>query len=196
MNSDSFLSCRTIPGVIPRSRSRSPVFVPVRNSFSTLSDLSTGDNEHDDNVTDGNISLALDDNVLSVDSYQSVLNIPSLARLPKIYKVSIFVDYTKSSDYLDLPCVVNKSIVVSSIPDRSTISQYMDNDWANANGIQIQKKRYPERVEVVDGTEIASGVVTHEDFAQLRIDNHEEKLKFQLTKLGHNPIIIWQGWLK
>ena len=69
MNGDPFLSYRTIPGVTPCSRSRSPMLVPVCNSFSALSDLHTGDNEHDDDVTDGNIDLDLDDDVLSVDSY-------------------------------------------------------------------------------------------------------------------------------
>ena len=68
------------------------MLIPVRNFFSSLSYLRTGDNEHDDDVTDGNIGLDLDDDVLSVDSYQSTLNIPSFARLPKIHTVSMLSD--------------------------------------------------------------------------------------------------------
>ena len=101
-----------------------------------------------------------------------------------------------SSDHLVLPCVMNNSIVASSMPDSGAKSQFMDYDWAHTNGIQIKKKRYLEKVEVVDGTEITSGLITHEGFVQLRNDNHVEKLKFQLTKLGHYPIILGQAWLK
>ena len=134
MNGYPFLSSRTFPGVTSRSRSRSPFLVPVQNSFSALSDSHTGDDGHD-YITAGNIGLDLDDDVLSVDSYQSVLNIPSSVGLPKIHKVSMLSDDPGSSDHFVLPCVVNSSIVASSMPDSGTTSQFMDHDWAHANGI-------------------------------------------------------------
>ena len=72
----------------------------------------------------------------------------------------------------------------------------MDHKCSHPNGIQIKKEGYPETVEVVDGTEIVSGLITHDGFPQLHIDNHVGKLKFQLTKLSHYPIILGQVWLK
>ena len=82
--------------------------------------------------------MVLDDDVLSVDSYQSVLNITSSTRLPKIHKVSMLSDHPGYSDHLVLPCVVNNSIVASSIPDSGATSQFMDHDWAHANGILLE----------------------------------------------------------
>ena len=128
LNGDPFLSSRTIPGVTSRPRSRSSVLVTVRNSFSSLSNLRTGDNEYDEDDTVGNIGMDIDDDVLSVASHQSALNIPSSARLPKIHKVSMLSDDPKSSDHLVLPYVVNNSIVASSIPDSGATSQFMDYD--------------------------------------------------------------------
>ena len=102
--------------------------------------------------------MDMDDDVLSFASYQSALNIPSSARLPKLHKVSMLSDDPGSSDHLVLPCVVNNSIVASSMPGSGATSQYMDYDWAHANWIQIKKKRYPERVEGVDGTGLGLGL--------------------------------------
>ena len=58
------------------SRSRSPLLLSVKNRFSPLNDLSTGDDEtdEDDNAVNMVMDMDMDEDVLSVASYQSALN--------------------------------------------------------------------------------------------------------------------------
>ena len=40
-----------------------------------------------------------------------------------------------------------------------------------------------------------AGLITHNALVSLCIDQQEEKVVFQLTKLGHYPMILGRSWL-
>ena len=76
-------------------------------------------------------------------------------------------------------------------------SNFMDIDYAKANSVPLVKKLVPHQLEVVDGHPISSSAVTHQTSDLLLSTNsHHETISFDITKLGHYPIILGLPWLK
>jgi RNase H-like domain found in reverse transcriptase/Reverse transcriptase (RNA-dependent DNA polymerase)/Integrase zinc binding domain/Chromo (CHRromatin Organisation MOdifier) domain len=77
------------------------------------------------------------------------------------------------------------------------MSLFLDTQHAIKNNIQLIKKTIPLTLEVVDGRPISSGQVTHQTVPlEVRIGQHVEHLVFNITKLGHYPVILGMPWLK
>ena len=76
-------------------------------------------------------------------------------------------------------------------------SNFMDVDYAKTNSVPLVKKLVPRQPEVVDGRLISSGAVTHQTSDLLLSTNsHHETISFDITKLGHYPVILGLPWLK
>ena len=113
----------------------------------------------------------------------------------KILKLSLYPLDLGSLEQLVISCVVQSNLAASAMIDCGATSQFMDEEFARKNGFEIRVKRYPERLELADGKETQAGLITHDAVVTLRIDQHEEKLVFQLTRLGHYPMILGKSWL-
>ena len=81
--------------------------------------------------------------------------------------------------------------------DCGATSDFMDINYAKINSIPLAKKLVPRKLEVVDGCPISSGAVTHQTAdLQLSTNSHHENISFDITKLGHYPVILGLPWLK
>ena len=90
----------------------------------------------------------------------------------------------------------NFSLQTIAMIDCGATSNFLDPGFAKTYDIPLLKKLVPREVELVDGTLISSGPVTHGTLPLgISIDSHHETLSFDVAKLKHYPIILGLGWL-
>jgi hypothetical protein len=74
---------------------------------------------------------------------------------------------------------------------------FVDQSWAESHELPLKKLKRPFPLEVFDGRESESGLVTHYITASLRIEDHFEKeVKLYVTQLAYYPVILGMPWLK
>ena len=95
-----------------------------------------------------------------------------------------------------LNCKVNTDTSTTCMIDSGASSQFMDHAFAVDNGFKLVLKSVPETLTVVDGRPSAAGLLTHEVHASLLIDQHLERLVFQVTQLASYPLILGKSWLR
>ena len=72
----------------------------------------------------------------------------------------------------------------------------MDKDLARRHQFPLILQKKPRTLEVIDGRQIASGIITHLVRAKLQIRHHVEDAFFFVTRLGHYPLIRGIPWLQ
>ena len=88
-----------------------------------------------------------------------------------------------------VPARVNKSTIGSAMIDSGASTKFIDLDFAVKNNLSLTLKPKPETHIVVHGRE-AENQLTHTCTLDLTIDQHQETLTFQVTKLaGWNMIL-------
>jgi predicted aspartyl protease len=73
---------------------------------------------------------------------------------------------------------------------------FIDEDFAHHHQLPLHPLKNPHTLEVINGHQISSGIITHIAEVQLSIQEHREKLPMFVTKLGHYPIVLGIPWLK
>ena len=95
-----------------------------------------------------------------------------------------------------LPALVEGHIKSYCMLDSGATSQFMDTSFAQSQGFKLRRKKEPEDLVVVDGSFSSAGPLQFETDVQLLIDQHLETVTFQVTKIGHYPMILGKSWLK
>lgn len=80
--------------------------------------------------------------------------------------------------------------------DSGAEGNFIDEDWAIARGLTLEKLHRPFRLKVADGTEFKGGLVTSYTTIKLRINNHTEKIHLYATTLGSHPVVLGIYWLR
>ena len=109
------------------------------------------------------------------------------------------IDYNPE-DHMIIPIHLsykNFSLQTIAMIDYGATSNFLNPGFAKTYDIPLIKKLVPHKVELVDGTLISSGPVTHGTLPLgISIDSHHETLSFDVAKLKHYPIILGLGWLQ
>lgn len=88
-----------------------------------------------------------------------------------------------------------RSIQVDAMIDSGAMENFMDASFIKANHIPITKSQRPIQVSTVDGSQIRSGLVTHECCTTMRLGQHQEAVVFKVTSLGRYSAILGIPWL-
>jgi len=89
------------------------------------------------------------------------------------------------------------TITIYALIDSGATSTFIDADLVRKHQIPLHELSLPLVLEVVDGRQISSGNITHETTSmQLLIGQHRESITFNVTRLGHYPVILGISWLK
>ena len=73
---------------------------------------------------------------------------------------------------------------------------FVDRSWAESHELPSRKLKNPIGLEVFDGREAESGLLTHYVTARMRIEDHYEDIKLFVTQLAHYPVILGMPWMK
>ena len=100
-----------------------------------------------------------------------------------------------------------KRKVINIMLDSGATGNFLDLALASSLDIPLVRKNFPEPVRAVDGSELSSGLITHQtpDLTMICDNGHTESISFDLINtplfgaiLGvpwlqtHNPVIDWQ----
>lgn len=92
---------------------------------------------------------------------------------------------------------LDQPVSTKALIDSGASACFVDSDFAKAHTIPLVTKREPLELEVIDGREIACGMVKEETVPiELRIGDQKEKLVFNVIPSPHHPIILGLPWLK
>src|SRR5271170_5622704 len=109
------------------------------------------------------------------------------------------INSPKNEENIILPITIRYSgapISTFALVDSGASSSFIDITFAQSNSISLRLKATPRDLEVVDGRPISSGAITHETIpVQLEIGSHAEDIQFDVTSLGHYPVILGMPWL-
>jgi len=79
---------------------------------------------------------------------------------------------------------INNSLPGTCMIDCQATSQFIDLNFALSLNLNLDLKPKPEDLIVVDGRRSAAGQITHSCTLKLTVDQHEEVITFQVTKLA------------
>ena len=95
-----------------------------------------------------------------------------------------------SEEPLTLPVVVNDSHSASLLMDSSASSQFIDVDYTGHMNLKMTLKPESQDLILADGKPSLIGKITYTCTLKLTIDQHEENLTFQVTKLAGWDLIV------
>ena len=101
--------------------------------------------------------------------------------------------------HMEITCEVGQgdnTVQTNAMIDSGATSCFIDNAFCGNMGFELIQKRKPITVEVIDGREISSGAITHEARLRLRYADQTEEATFDVTKLGHNNLVLGLPWLE
>lgn len=79
--------------------------------------------------------------------------------------------------------------------DSGASSNFMDRDFAVTHNLTLHSKRVPVRLMVVDGRDLAAGLITHEVHVTLTYDGYVKTLVLHVTRIASVSIILGKSWL-
>jgi hypothetical protein len=84
----------------------------------------------------------------------------------------------------------------TALIDCGASENFIDKAYTAANEIPKERKAIRRRVLTVDGSEVASGPVTHDAQVGMTINHHEEDIHLHCITIGNVPVILGLPWLK
>jgi hypothetical protein len=73
---------------------------------------------------------------------------------------------------------------------------FVDQNWAESQKLPLLRLKEPIRLEVFDGREAETGLITHYAKVQMEVQDHQETIRLYATQLAHYPVILGMPWLK
>lgn len=89
----------------------------------------------------------------------------------------------------------NQQLQLEVMVDSGAMENFIDASFVDANHIPSIKSQKPLQVSTVDGSQIRSGLVTHECDVRMRLGQHEETIIFKVASLGRYSAILGIPWL-
>ena len=134
----------------------------------------------------------------SQSDLRSALKIPRLAVFGPSSPCSSSLSDTDlgSEEPLTLPVIVNDSLSASLLMDSSASYQFIDVDYAGCMNLEMTLKPESQDLILADGKPSPIGKITHTCTLKLTIDQHEENLSFQVTKLAGWDLLVGKPWLR
>ncbi|KAG1576854.1 hypothetical protein G6F48_013021 [Rhizopus delemar] len=105
---------------------------------------------------------------------------------------------TQASEHFTIQILLQHgqtSISTTAMIDSGAMSNFIDIDFAKANGLPLLQRTNPAVVQTVDGSTISSGMVTRESKLKLTTASHSETISLDAVSLGHFPVILGIPWL-
>ena len=100
-----------------------------------------------------------------------------------------------SKEPLTLPVIVNDSLPASLLMHSGASSQFIDVDYVGCMNLKMTLKPESQDLILADMKPPPIGKITHTCTLKLTIDQHEENLTFQVTKLAGWELILRKPWL-
>ena len=101
-----------------------------------------------------------------------------------------------SEDFLTLPVVVNDSLSTSLLVDSSASSQFIDMQYAEHMNLEMTLNPKAQDLILANGKPAPIGKIIYTYTLKLTIDQHEENLTFQVTKLAGWDLIVGKPRLR
>src|ERR1700733_13849202 len=80
--------------------------------------------------------------------------------------------------------------------DSGATGSFIDRKFVSIHNIPTIPKKTPYKLNVIDGREVVSGMVTHNTAPLVfQVKNNYEHICFDVTELGNYPIILGIPWL-
>src|SRR5690606_15805599 len=121
--------------------------------------------------------------------------VPAQSEVPRVWRISSASGDLGAEVPIVLSCEIDGRISSTAMVDCGATSQFMDRDFAIKHGIKLDVKPVAETLTLVDGSLASAGMSTHTARVKLLLDQHQESLVFQITKLGGYPLILGRSWL-
>jgi len=84
----------------------------------------------------------------------------------------------------------------TALVDSGASENFVNKAYTEANDIPMQQKATPRQILTVDGSEVTSGLVTHDAQVHLTINHHEEDIQLHCITIANAPNILGLPWLK
>ena len=121
-------------------------------------------------------------------------------RFSFVLKSSLAINSCELEQQLIIPVTLifdNYRLSTVAMIDSGATGCFINQNLVTRYQIPVKTKKIPRTLEVVDGREISSGIITESsDNVILEIEKHKERIQFDVTRLGHYPIILGTPWLK
>jgi hypothetical protein len=73
---------------------------------------------------------------------------------------------------------------------------FIDQSWATSHRLPSGKLERPVGLELFDGREAESGLLTDYVTARMRIEDHYKEIRLYVTRLAHHHVILGMPWMK
>jgi hypothetical protein len=73
---------------------------------------------------------------------------------------------------------------------------FIDRSWAESHELPLQELKNPFGIVMFDGDLSEQGTVTHYVKATMKVEDHTETIRLNVTQLAHYPVILGMPWLK
>jgi hypothetical protein len=80
--------------------------------------------------------------------------------------------------------------------DSGTSGNFINKDFVEKHKIPKTKKKNKKRIKVIDGRDIADGVIEYECLVKMCINEHVEEVFLDVTSLGQHNLMLGIPWLK
>ena len=101
-----------------------------------------------------------------------------------------------SKEPLTLPDIINDSLSASLLMDSGASSQFIDVHYMRCINLEMTLKPKSQDLILADGKPSPIGKITHTHTLNLTINQYEEILTFQVTKLASWDLIVGKPWLQ
>jgi len=89
-----------------------------------------------------------------------------------------------------------KTVETKALVDSGTGGTFIDQNFARTKGFRLQKLEHPITVYNVDGTLNKRGTIVHFVEANVKIGGRTQEIRFLVSGLGHQKIILGFPWLE
>jgi hypothetical protein len=89
-----------------------------------------------------------------------------------------------------------KTIYGVAMLDSGASGNFINKDFVEKYKIPKTRKKNKRRIKVIDGRDIADGVIEFECVVKMYINEHVEELFLDVTSLGRHDLVLGIPWLK
>jgi hypothetical protein len=90
----------------------------------------------------------------------------------------------------------DKTIELKALVDSGASGMFFDRKFVQKHNLQQKRLEKPIRVRNVDGSNNDNGMITHCVWMNVTLDNRNVDLRFHVSGLGHEEMILGLPWLK
>jgi hypothetical protein len=90
-----------------------------------------------------------------------------------------------------------KAILTYAMTDSGAEGKgFIDRSWADSHGLPLRKRKNPFGIVTFEGDMSVKGIVTHYIETTMRVEDHLETIRLNVTQLAHYLVILGMPWLK